>query len=299
MKNEKVTIGYVVLHYYAYDSTINTIQSILEHDKSAIVIVVDNGSGNGSGKCLAEKYENADNVRIVLLDDNLGFAKGNNVGYKILKNEYHPDYICILNNDVLLTDFNLGEKLNTAFNRYGFGVLGPHILLKNGSDFIFTNKFESAQYYEEVIANQKKTLESLEKMSELAIILRNRYKWAKRTYVQFKRKKKQKTGDTACEDALLHGCCLFFSKLFIDRFDDAFCNDTFLYAEEELLYLKCKRNAIKTLYYPNIVIRHMEDVATNSASKKAKEKEIRRLGYSIDSLGILVDAINNPSALTD
>ena len=58
------------------------------------IIVVDNGSTDGSHN-IAKKFSN---VRLVALEKNIGFAAGNNAGFKIAKGKY----IATLNNDVIV-----------------------------------------------------------------------------------------------------------------------------------------------------------------------------------------------------
>lgn len=114
------------------------------------------------------------------------------------------------------------------------------------------------------------------------------------------RKIKKDNPDTNIDlDALLHGCCIFFSPQFISKFDDAFYPGTFLYGEEELLYLKCQRNGLKSVYYPFITIQHIEDVATNSSVHQVKERLVRKLTNSIASLKIIIETYKDPSALVE
>jgi GT2 family glycosyltransferase len=56
------------------------------------IILVDNGSRDGSAEFVRERYPD---VRVVCLPDNLGFAAGNNAGIRIAGGKY----IALLNND--------------------------------------------------------------------------------------------------------------------------------------------------------------------------------------------------------
>ncbi len=56
------------------------------------IILVDNGSGDGSVQYVRERYAS---VRVVSLPENLGFAGGNNAGIKVAGGKY----IALLNND--------------------------------------------------------------------------------------------------------------------------------------------------------------------------------------------------------
>ena len=81
------TFSFVILHYISITDTIECIESILKNINylKYYIIVVDNGSKNNSGNILKEKYKNNSNVKVILNENNLGFARGNNVGYKLAK----------------------------------------------------------------------------------------------------------------------------------------------------------------------------------------------------------------------
>jgi len=66
------------------------------------VIVVDNGSTDGSRELIEEKYPH---VRLIKLPENMGFARACNEGLKASDAEY----ICLLNNDIEIDPDWLGE----------------------------------------------------------------------------------------------------------------------------------------------------------------------------------------------
>ncbi len=66
------------------------------------VIVVDNGSTDGSRELIEEKYPH---VRLIKLPENMGFARACNEGIKASDAEY----ICLLNNDIEIDPDWLGE----------------------------------------------------------------------------------------------------------------------------------------------------------------------------------------------
>lgn len=297
MTKQDTIIGYVVLHYFSYDSTVQTIQSIIDHDESAMIVLVDNCSPNESGESLRERFANQVNIEVVLLKENLGFAKGNNAGYKTLKEKYKVDYICILNNDVLILDSDMKQKLSNAYCLYGFGILGPRIILADGSENIFNKKLPPIEYYENLLEQTQGLLDRIKSKSDLSLYLGDKMKKFKQV---ISRKIRKNNPDTNIDlDALLHGCCIFFSPQFISKFDDAFYPGTFLYGEEELLYLKCQRNGLKSVYFPSITIQHLEDVATNSSARQVKERQVRKLTNSIASLKIIIKTYKDPSALLE
>lgn len=63
------------------------------------VIVVDNGSSDGSGELLQQYQKKYSNLKTILLKKNTGFAGGNNIGIKASSGEY----IFLLNSDTIVT----------------------------------------------------------------------------------------------------------------------------------------------------------------------------------------------------
>ena len=99
--------AYLVLHYKNADVTEQCIQSLLSNDmEDSCIVIVDNASPNGSGKELEEYYEHSEKVTVLLSEENLGFAKGNNIGYQYCVQKLKSDFVCALNNDTLLIQKN-------------------------------------------------------------------------------------------------------------------------------------------------------------------------------------------------
>ena len=74
---------FVILHYQSLEETDVCVRNILKKlPNRGKIFVVDNGSPNGSGEALQEKYRDAPDVTIILTGKNLGFARGNNVGFR-------------------------------------------------------------------------------------------------------------------------------------------------------------------------------------------------------------------------
>jgi len=63
------------------------------------VIVVDNGSTDGSFKVIKEIAEKKNNFKVIRLEENLGFCGGNNVGYRA--RDPNSKYVVLLNNDCI------------------------------------------------------------------------------------------------------------------------------------------------------------------------------------------------------
>jgi len=73
------------------------------------VIVVDNGSTDGSAEVLGEKFPF---VNLIQNEKNLGFAEGNNIGIKKAFEDQEVKYIATLNNDTLVESNWLKELVS-------------------------------------------------------------------------------------------------------------------------------------------------------------------------------------------
>lgn len=126
-------VGIVVLNYLNYEDTIECVESLfnLNYDNYEIV-VVDNGSDNGSYDILNNEFENCSNVYLLNAGKNLGYAKGNNYGIDFCRNELNSDHVMVINNDTIAEDENL---LDVLVNNKNEGIiLGPKIINLNGKN---------------------------------------------------------------------------------------------------------------------------------------------------------------------
>jgi GT2 family glycosyltransferase len=92
------------------------------------------------------------------------------------------------------------------------------------------------------------------------------------------------------ENVMIHGCCVVFSPLYVARFD-GLDDRTFLYREEQLLYIRLLKNNLLSIYDPEIFIIHLEDAATNEITKSKKEKRIFTLQNEVKSMKILIQEL--------
>jgi len=86
------------------------------------VVMVDNGSTDGSVDYVREKYPS---IRIVQNEENLGFAKGCNVGIR----HSDADYIVTLSNDTRVEPNWLEELIKVAETDKRIGICGSKLIL--------------------------------------------------------------------------------------------------------------------------------------------------------------------------
>ena len=268
----------------AMDATIDCVKSIENNIDTTHyeIIIVDNASPNGSGIELKTFFEKNDKVTILFNKTNLGFAKGNNVGFHYAKNILKCKYICMMNNDTLLEQKNFFMCIKNTYEMYDCAVMGPKIYLKNGCPNPISPPLGTIQNY------RKERF--LCRMSILKTHLGI-------DHIEFSRllsKKNNADADMAAstdvvhKDIILHGCCLIFTPKYLEKFSGI--NDrTFMYKEEELLYVRLKKHNLLSVYCPDLNIRHLEDVATDMLQKTPKNKKLFIYRNQICSLKILID----------
>lgn len=123
MENEPL-VYIIILNYNGYKDTIECVNSLKKINyKNYNVIIVDNNSIDESEKILKEKFKQ---YTIIQTGENLGYAGGNNVGIRYaVKN--NADYICILNNDVIVEKYFLEELVKYLYNNHNAAMVGPMI----------------------------------------------------------------------------------------------------------------------------------------------------------------------------
>ncbi len=281
MKNSK--FSFVILHYIAIEDTIKCVDSILANCISDFqIVIVDNASPNNSGVVLERKYKDNTNIHVILNSKNIGFSRGNNVGFHYAKTILNPDFIILCNNDTLLLESTFCKKVIEEYNTSQFSVLGPKIYLKNNE-----------------VNNLKINLPSITNEKKLIIKLKIKYLFycghLQFIYQMVKGKIIGKSMDSAnnsnvnCrhENIVLHGCFWIFSKEYFNKFD-GLDDSTFLYCEEELLYIRLEKNRLLSVYNPEIKILHNEDAATNAMAKTNRKKQLFVCKHLIKSNKILL-----------
>jgi GT2 family glycosyltransferase len=115
----------IILNYNGWENTLECIESIKNIDYvSYKIIIVDNCSTDNSMEELNKKLDS--NIALLGLNENLGFAAGNNRGIKVAI-ENNADYVLILNNDVIVDKMFLGNMIDAFQVDEKIGMIGPKI----------------------------------------------------------------------------------------------------------------------------------------------------------------------------
>ncbi|HFI0524787.1 TPA: glycosyltransferase family 2 protein [Streptococcus suis] len=274
MNGKKFT--FVILHFIALEITIETIEVLLKNFSKYDfnIIVVDNASPNDSGRELLEMYKNHQRIDIMLSDKNLGFAKGNNLGYSFAKLKYQPDFIIVMNNDIIINQKDFLSKVIEIENKTQFDILGPDI-------YAIKENFHQSPTRERGLTLDELKIHQVEMQNFSKLLF---YKKAIKQFVKsgINKVNHQILRDSFFdykkdhENVVLHGACYIFGKKFIDSRDFCFNPRTFMYYEEDILFFETEKAGLKTVYSPEIQVIHLEDVSTNLFFKSKWEKEVAK-----------------------
>lgn len=119
----KIDLSVVIVNWNTKKLLEDCLRSIFKYTKGIKfeVIVVDNGSKDGSRDMVRKKFPQA---KLILNKDNLGFTKANNQGIKVAKGEY----VLLLNSDTYLVENSLKKLVDLAKSKDNLGALGPQLL---------------------------------------------------------------------------------------------------------------------------------------------------------------------------
>ena len=179
------------------------------------VIFVDNNSADESISFVSENYDTG-KIRIVKSDHNLGFAGGNNLGYRYCKG----DYIVLLNNDTV-TDKDWLKNLIDCLESEPSTGMAQSLVLTEGIPL---------KYYE-----KNGTVNLLgHNIMEFFEIGRN----------------------GIGEIFLASGCSLIIRSKLVDEIGGLFPDEYFAYAEDTYLCFKVKFRGLKILHTSSSVVHH-------------------------------------------
>lgn len=110
-QSEWPEVGIIIVNWNNYEETADSLESLenLAYPKYR-VIVVDNGSTDGSGERLANEFEWCE---YVFNDENVGFGGGCNSGISLALSR-GMDYVFLLNNDAVVENGFLREIVSVA-----------------------------------------------------------------------------------------------------------------------------------------------------------------------------------------
>lgn len=242
-------LGVIIVAYKNSQQTADYINNQLPKlNVPYVVVVVNNKSTFEECKTLASLCNGIacepndiigkHHVYVVHSSDNLGFAKGNNLGVNFLSNNYLCEHILFSNNDIILPNsVNLLPMFRILDNNRNVGAIGPCVI---GTDGLHQSP-------------HRKIITAYRQIGWL--LLPNL-------------RKKRKTYNKSLISVPAEGICYWVSgAFFIMRLDifskiNGFDPNTFLYSEEPILAERLKSIHMSMYFYPNLQITHLEGGCT-------------------------------------
>lgn len=114
----------LILNYNGHDFLKKFLPSVVANSKNADIVVIDNASTDNSLKLLREEF--LEEIELIVLDKNKGFAAGYNDGINKLERKY--EYYALLNSDIEINSDWLPPLVTFLDNNKNAACCQPKIL---------------------------------------------------------------------------------------------------------------------------------------------------------------------------
>jgi N-acetylglucosaminyl-diphospho-decaprenol L-rhamnosyltransferase len=240
-------VSILIISFNTRALTLDSLASVVAQTRcvSYEVIVVDNASSDGSADAIAEQYPQ---VRLVRLQQNIGFARANNLAAK----EAAGDFLLLLNPDTVVLDGAVQKALQFARGQSGEIVVGARTFFKDGS-----LNYNSCH-------GQPTPWSLLCQASGLTSIFRKSAIFAPESLGSWRR-------DTQREVDAVSGAFLLISRKLwntLNGFDESF----FMYGEDTDLCLRAWKAGAKCVLRPDVTLIHY-----GAASDRVRPDKMVRL----------------------
>ena len=123
-------LGVVIVSYHSDDQTEKFVKEELRKTSVPLsIVVVDNGATADDAAALEARL---DGIKVIPAE-NGGYAKGNNIGARYLKENLDPDYILFANNDIVLGEGDvMAELVSKLESLPEAGLIGPEVVGLDG-----------------------------------------------------------------------------------------------------------------------------------------------------------------------
>ena len=223
-------LSIIIVNWNSADYVRRCLRSVYDHthDLQFEIIVVDNASYDGCGEMLAREFPG---VIFIQSDENLGFARANNLGFK----KSTGAALLFLNPDTELVGSAINLLLSQLRNLPKAGAVGARLLNTDGT--LQTSCVQSLP----TILNQALDIELLRRLSPRSRL------WGMAPLFS--------AGNQPSEVEVISGACLLLTR---DLFESVgrFSEEYFMYTEDLDLCFKTRRAGFENYYVPAATVIH-------------------------------------------
>jgi len=239
-------VSIIILNWNGLEDTIECLESLKKITyPNYEVILVDNGSEGNDAQVLKEKF--GDYIHLIRNDRNYGYTGGNNIGIRYALDKGSPDYILILNNDMVVAPDFLTEMVKVAESDDSIGIVGPKVYYYDFPDIIHSAGMKTNAWlgyfgsigYKHLDAGQYDTQQEVDSIS---------------------------------------GCCLLVKKEIIHQvgmFDESY----FCYWDEVDYCFRAKSAGFRIIYVPQAIAWHKKVLKKKIWGKLPYEEKASALAY--------------------
>ena len=120
-------IGIAILNWNGINLLKSNLKGVIDKSGDSTIYIIDNNSDDNSVEFVEQNFPQ---VKLISLDKNYGFAEGYNIGLK----HVNEDIVCILNNDVEVTDKWL-DPIKRKLKEKGNCIIQPNIMDFNNREY--------------------------------------------------------------------------------------------------------------------------------------------------------------------
>ena len=248
-------LSIIIVNYNTEDLLCRCLSAVngRNHQFPIETLVVDNGSRDGSVSMVRRDFPN---VRLIENEENMGFARANNIGLEVARG----DYILMLNSDTKVLGNTL-HKLVTFLNSH------PEVAVVSG-------RLVYPDFSDQGVARTFPTpLNALFGRRSILTKLFPNNKYSKRYMVS-----RQNQSGEPFEVDWVSGACLMARKTVVeevDRLDDGF----FMYWEDADLCYRIKQKNWKIYCIPEAIVIHFEGKSSQKQKNSRMIIEFNKSAY--------------------
>ena len=222
-----------------------------------------------------------------------------NLGIDYLHTYYDPSFTILSNSDIHLLDKQLTSHLMSEFKFSNFSVLAPMIVTPDGRcddnpifDIWYSrrNAQYDLKYWNHRLFFTKLGLE------RIYLFNRNHNFFVKKHKKKIYQIRKDRSPGIFLkrrENVVAHGCFIVLSNKYFEYFKGLDAR-TFMYAEEDILFVHILDKKLLSVYQPNIIVYHKGGSSVKASYKANKKRKIflyRNYISAIKAYLLLIDEL--------